>query len=151
MVVWRVWAPKIIQKSSKNVTENGTEFRIDFLVILGPFWLHFGSILGAKMAPKSMKKKIRNSEPKKDFWRTYNAKPWFLKGLGSKNNSKIDLLAHFSSPGHSWEPKWPQDPSQGLLGLPKPHFLSIFNQFWQIYAWFWDVFLWIFRMVSCLN
>ena len=80
------------------------------------------------MEAKTIKKVIQNVLRKMiDFWIDFggqNAPKWTPRG-----GNRSSLFAHFSSPGPSWEPKWPPDPSQGLLGLPKPNFLTIFGQF----------------------
>ena len=52
MVFRGVRAPKIILKSIKNVTENALGFLSEILMILGRFWLHFGTILASKNHPK---------------------------------------------------------------------------------------------------
>ena len=65
----------------------------------------------AKTIQKVIKKVLRKMIDFGIDFGSQNAPKWTPGGW-----ENYALLAHFSSPGPSWEPKWPQDPSQGVLG-----------------------------------
>ena len=101
-----------------------------------------------KKHPKSMKNRP-GSLPKrhaKNKW-TKNLKKigkvWILgSNLVPGEGKNYALFAYFSSLGHPWGPKWFQDSSQELLGLPKLNLFMILGRFF-IHLLSFVVFRWI--------